>query len=105
MPVQPDVLPADMLASAHWAHMVCTVQGVDQGWLAVPTSRYHQCLSCSMHAPLHGDVQQRMRTISCACAADKRYHLYISWACPWASRCAAVLYLKVRMHLLPSWVL
>lgn len=24
-----------------------------------------------------------------------RYHLYISWACPWANRCAAVMYLKV----------
>ncbi|CAL8464887.1 g4422 [Coccomyxa elongata] len=23
-----------------------------------------------------------------------RYHLYISWACPWANRCAATMYLK-----------
>jgi hypothetical protein len=25
-----------------------------------------------------------------------RYHLYISYACPWANRCLATLYLKVR---------
>ena len=24
-----------------------------------------------------------------------RYHLYISYACPWADRCLAVLYMKV----------
>ena len=23
-----------------------------------------------------------------------RYHLYISWACPWANRCATVIHLK-----------
>ena len=23
-----------------------------------------------------------------------RYHLYISWACPWANRCAAVRHMK-----------
>lgn len=26
--------------------------------------------------------------------AAGRYHLYISWACPWANRCAATMYLK-----------
>ena len=34
--------------------------------------------------------------------AAGRYHLYISWACPWASRCAAALYLKVSPARLPA---
>ena len=31
--------------------------------------------------------------------AAGRYHLYISWACPWANRCAAMLYLKVSAQM------
>jgi len=41
--------------------------------------------------------------------AANRYHLYISYACPWANRCLAILYLKGLEHIIgvtvvhPTW--
>lgn len=63
-----------------------------------PSSPLHSCLHCSP-LPVHG--------IGCALCRNQiepggrfapeagRYHLYISYACPWACRTVAAMHLKV----------